>query len=171
MSKSSLTNYPGFFQRYIEQVPEESLPDAFNKQTPFISSFLSSVPKDKYLYAYAEGKWTIKEVLQHIIDTERIMAYRALSFARKEKAALPGFEEKDYAANSNANNRTWQSLGNEFLIVRQSTHLLFNSLTEEMLASEGTANNNLLSVETIGFIILGHFYHHKKIVEEIYLDK
>ena len=106
-------------------MPEESLQDAFNKQTPFISSFLSSVPKDKYLYAYAEGKWTIKEILQHMIDTERIMAYRALAFARKEKANLPGFEENDYAANANANNRTWQSLGNEFLIVRQSTHLLF----------------------------------------------
>ena len=171
MEKSLALKYAGYFQRYAQQVPEENLQNAFNKQTPIISSFLSSIPKDKYMFAYAEGKWTIKEVLQHIIDTERIQAYRALSFARKEKASLPGFEEKDYAANSNANSRTWQSLGNEFLIVRQSTHLLFNSLTEEMLASEGTANNNLLSVETIGFIILGHFYHHKKIVEEIYLGK
>lgn len=171
MVKSSLINYPGFFQRYVEQVPEQELQDAFNKQTPFISSFLSSVPKDKYLYAYDEGKWTIKEVLQHIIDTERIMSYRALCFARKEKIALPGFEEADYAANSNANNRTWQSLGNEYLTVRQSTHLLFNSFTDEMLASEGTANNTLISVECIGFTLLGHFYHHKKIVEERYLGR
>jgi hypothetical protein len=171
MTKTLTTNYPGFFQNYIQQVPEETLQDAFNKQTPFISSFLSSVPKDKYTFAYAEGKWTIKEVLQHMIDTERIMAYRALAFARGEKAKLPGFEEKEYAANSNANNRTWQSLGNEFLIVRQSTQLLFNSLTEGMLDAEGTANNNLLSVRTIGFIILGHFYHHKKIVEQLYLGK
>jgi len=171
MTKKLTTNYPGFFQNYIQQVPEENLQEGFNKQTPFISSFLSSVPKDKYTFAYAEGKWTIKEVLQHMIDTERIMAYRALAFARGEKAMLPGFEEKEYAANSNANNRTWQSLGNEFLIVRQSTQLLFNSLTEEMLNAEGTANNNLLSVRAIGFIILGHFYHHKKIIEQLYLGK
>ena len=171
MTKSFAQKYPGFFEQYIKQVPEEDLQDAFNKQTPFISSFLSSIPKDKYMFAYGESKWTIKELLQHIIDTERIMAYRALSFARKEKTALPGFEQNDYAANSNANSRTWQSLGNEFLIVRQSTHLLFNSLTEEMLTSEGTANNTILSVGTIGFIILGHFYHHKKIVEDLYLSQ
>jgi hypothetical protein len=171
MTKTLTTNYAGYFQRYIEQVPEESLQEAFNKQTPFISSFLSSVPKDKYTYAYAEGKWTIKEVLQHMIDTERIMAYRALAFSRGEAAHLPGFDEKEYAANSNANNRTWQSLGNEFLIVRQSTQLLFNSLTTEMLDAEGTANNNLLSVRAIGFIILGHFYHHKNVIEKLYLGK
>src|ERR1700744_4528813 len=95
LTRSLTTNYQGYFQRYIEQVPEESLQEAFNKQTPFISSFLSSVPKDKYTYAYAEGKWTIKEVLQHIIDTERIMAYRALAFSRGETAMLPGFDENN----------------------------------------------------------------------------
>ncbi len=110
----------------------------------------------------------LREVLQHIIDCERIFSYRALCFARKETVSLPGFDENIYAANTNANARTWQNLANEFLIVRQSTLSLFNSFTKEMLASEGTANNHLLNVSGIGFLVLGHFYHHKKVVEEKY---
>jgi hypothetical protein len=171
MPKPSATDYPGYFQRYITLVNEEDLTDAFNKQTPVIRSFLSSISEEKSNFAYEPGKWTLKEVLQHLIDAERIFSYRALCFSRKEKNNLPGFEENDYAANSSANLRSWQSLGNEYLIVRQSTHLLFNSFTKEMLASEGTANNNLLSVAGIGFLILGHFYHHKKVVDERYLGK
>jgi hypothetical protein len=171
MTRPSPTKYPGFFQSYIELVPEEDLADAFNKQTPVIRSFLSSISEEKSHIVYETGKWSIKEVLQHIIDAERIFSYRALCFARKEKAGLPGFEEKGYAANSNADHRSWQSLGNEFLIVRQSTHLLFNSFTDEMLESEGTANNYLINVASIGFLLLGHFYHHKKIVDERYLAK
>jgi hypothetical protein len=168
MPKPSSTAYPGYFHNYIELVPEEDLADAFNKQTPIMRSFFSSISEEKSHFSYAPGKWTIKEILQHLIDAERIFSYRALSFARNEPQGLPGFEEKDYANNSNANSRSWQSLANEFLIVRQSTHSLFNSFTSEMLASEGTANNNLLNVSGIGFLTLGHFYHHKKIVEEKY---
>ncbi|UAY53166.1 DinB family protein [Ferruginibacter albus] len=171
MSKPSPSAYPGMFQEYVALVPEEDLADAFNKQTPIIRSFLSSISEEKSHLIYAPGKWSIKEVLQHIIDAERIFSYRALCFARKEKIALPGFEENDYAANSNADARSWQSLGNEFLIVRQSTHLLFNSFTPEMLQNEGKAWNYTITPEAVGFQLLGHFYHHKKIVEERYLEK
>jgi hypothetical protein len=107
--------------------------------------------------------------MQHLIDSERIFIYRALCFARKEKISLPGFEEDEYAANSAANKRSWKSLVEEFSAVRKSTELLFSSFSEEALASTGSANNNLISVESIGFIILGHFYHHKKVLEERYL--
>ena len=169
MPKPSPTDYPGFFQNYIAEVPEEDLQDAFNKQSPVINMFLSSISKERSNFSYAPGKWTIKEVLQHLIDTERIFSYRALCFARGEKVSLPGFEEKDYAANSNANARTWQSLGNEFLIVRQATHLLFNSFAPEILAKEGTANNARNTVEGLGFTLIGHFYHHKKIIAERYI--
>ena len=120
------------------------------------------------MHAYAEGKWTIKEVLQHLIDTERIFNYRAVCFARKEAASLPGFEENDYAANSNANSRTWQSLVGEFLAVRLGTEMMYNSFTEEMLSTAGKANNNEVTVGSIGFISIGHFYHHKKVIEERY---
>lgn len=169
MPKPSPTGYPVYYQRYIDQVPEEDLFTAFDKQLPVIGSFLASVNEEKSAYAYAEGKWTIKELLQHVIDAERIFDYRALSFARKETKALPGWEENDYAANSNANGRTWKSLVDEYLSLRTSTESLFKSFTSEALAAGGTANNNPITVASIGFIIVGHFYHHKKIMEERYL--
>ena len=168
MSKPSPTSYPGYFQRYIDQVPEEDLATAFSNQRPTINEFLSSISEERSMHAYAEGKWTIKEILQHMIDTERIFCYRALCFARKEAASLPGFEENDYAANSNANSRTWQSMADEFLAVRNATELMFNSFSEDALATSGKANNNAVTVVSIGFISLGHFYHHKKVIEERY---
>lgn len=171
MTKPLSGSFPEYARQYVELVPEDDIADAFNKQTPVIRSFLSSISEEKSNYAYAEGKWTLKELLQHIIDVERIFSYRALCFARKEAKTLPSFEENDYAAVSNANHRSWQSLGNEFLIVRQSTHLLFNSFTPEMLQSGGNANNNYSSVTGLGYTLLGHFYHHKKIVDEKYLAK
>ena len=169
MPKPSPTSYPGYFQKYIDQVPEQDLFTAFNKQLPVIGSFLPAVTEERSTYTYAEGKWTIKELLQHITDTERIFNYRALCFARGEKASLPGFEENDYAAHSNANSRTWQSLVDEFLAVRQSTELLYRSFTADALSVSGTANNNAITVASMGFITLGHFYHHKKVIEERYL--
>ena len=169
MPKPSPTSYPGYFKKYIDQVPEEDLSIAFSNQHALINGFLSSISEDKSAYAYAAGKWTIKEVLQHMIDTERIFNYRALCFARKETASLPGFEENDYAANSNANSRTWKGLVDEFLAVRHATELMFSSFAAEALANSGTSNNNAVTVESLGFITLGHFYHHKKVIEERYL--
>ena len=168
MSKPSTTSYPTYFQQYIDQVPEENLPEGFNNQATVISSFLAGISEEKSKHAYAQGKWTIKEVLQHMTDTERIFCYRALCFARKEPASLPGFDENDYAANSNANERTWESLVDEFLAVRKATEYLFKSFGQEQLALSGTANNNLTSVASVGFITLGHFYHHKRVLEERY---
>ena len=168
MLKPSPSTYPGAFKRYIDQVPDEELFTAFKKQLPAIKEFLTSISEEKSLYAYAEGKWTLREVLQHIIDGERVFTYRALCFARKEQASLPSFEENEYAANSNANSRTWQSLADEFLAVRKTTEMLFESFTEEALNNSGIANNNPISVSALGFTTIGHFYHHKKVVEERY---
>jgi|SRR6476620_1328399 len=169
MSKPLPANYPGHFKRYIDLVPETESLSAILNQGLEIMPFLSAISEEKSMYAYAEGKWTIKELLQHIIDAERIFTYRALCIARGEKENLPGFEENDYAANSFANNRRWDSLVKEFLTVRQSTELLFKSFTEEMLDNLGTSNNKTIDVSSIGFIIAGHYYHHKKILLERYL--
>jgi hypothetical protein len=168
MLKPSPTAYHAAFQRYVDQVPEEKLFTAFKNQLPAINEFIASVSEEHSLYAYAEGKWTLKEMLQHIIDGERVFAYRALCIARKDTTSLPGFEENEYAANSNANNRTWQSLADEFLAVRKTTEMLFESFTEEALQAIGVANNNPVSVAALGFITIGHFYHHKKIADERY---
>jgi hypothetical protein len=108
-------------------------------------------------------------MLLHIIDTERIFCYRALCIARGEKNSLLGFDEDEYAAHSDANNRSWDSLVADFLAVRQSTLLLFKSFSEEAMQRSGLANNNPLTVISAGFIILGHFYHHKGVAVERYL--
>jgi hypothetical protein len=164
MKRSEIT-YPDNFMPYIKQVAEDDLAEAFSKQAPIIKSFLSSVGEEDAYLVYAPGKWTVKEVLQHIIDTERILAHRALCFARKEEALLPGFDGDDYVTNANANDRSWQNLAGEFLAVRQSTHYLFNSFTRDMLYAGGRAGQQRQTVAGLGFTILGHFYHHKKIVE------
>jgi hypothetical protein len=169
MSKPSPTSYPGYFQRYIDLVTEDDLFLGFKNQLPVIQALLASIPEEKGTYAYAVGKWTLKELLQHIIDAERIFTYRALCFARGEQQSQPGFEENEYAANSYADNRTWPSLVEEFLVVRHSTELLFKSFSKKALTSSGIANNNPASVESIGFIILGHLNHHMNIIKERYL--
>ncbi len=170
MPKPSPETYFAYFKRYVDLVPDEDLATAFSNQLTVIKDFLATISEEKSMYAYAPGKWTLKEVLLHITDTERIFNYRALAIARKETAPLPGFDENLYADNSNANNRSWQNLIDEFLAVRQSTQFLYDSFTDEMFASAGIASNNPLTVNSLGFTTLGHFYHHKKVMEERYLS-
>ncbi len=161
--------HQGYFQRYIDMVGENDLTTAFANQAVHIEPFLSTISEEQSAYAYAAGKWTIKEMLQHIIDTERIFCYRALCFARGEQANLPGFDENEFANKSFANSRQWASLVEEFISVRKSTEALFKSFSNESLSVSGTANNNAMSAESAGFIIAGHYYHHKKILAERYL--
>ena len=170
MPKPNAANYPEDFGKYISQVPEEDLSEAFKNQFPKIESFLTEIDEEKSKYSYAPGKWTLKELLQHIIDGERIFNYRALCFARKETISLPSFDEDLYAENSNANNRSWKSLSNELINVRRSTADLFNSFSDEMMQQSGIANNKSISVLSIGFIIIGHITHHIKVVEEKYMQ-
>lgn len=169
MPKPPPTAYPPYFKKYIDQVPEEQLITAFSNQLPVLKDLLNSITEEKSMYAYDIGKWTLKELLQHIIDTERIFNYRALCIARKETVALPGFDENNYAANSAANKRSWKNLVEEFLAVRSSTRFLYESFTDDALVLPGITNNNSTRVDSLGFITIGHFYHHKKIIEERYL--
>ncbi len=169
MPKPSPATYISYFKRYIDQVPEEDLMPAFKNQTAGLAVFLKSISEEKSSYAYAGGKWTIKELLQHVIDTERIFNYRALCIARGEKQGLPGFEENDYAANSYANNRSWGSLVSEFLLLRQSTEMMYETFNAAVMDNAGTSNNNPVTVASLGFTTVGHWYHHKKVLEERYL--
>jgi len=169
MAKPQPSEYPAYFATYINQVAEEDLPEAFRNQLKQLQQFLHSVDEAKADHAYAVGKWTLKELLQHVIDGERIFTYRALSFARKETTSLPSFDENIYAQNSNSNSRSWKSLSNELINVRRSTEDLYNSFTEDMLQQKGNANNNTISVLSLGFTIIGHVTHHIKIAEQRYL--
>jgi hypothetical protein len=169
MSKPDLTTVPAFYHNYIKLVQEDNVQDAISYNSETALSFFKSLPEDKWIHRYAEGKWSIKGLLQHIIDAERIFAYRALCFARKDATPLPGFEENDYAAASKADRRSNDELIKEFETVRRSIELMFRSFDEEQLASIGTSNNNPISVNAIGFIIPGHVQHHINIIKERYL--
>lgn len=169
MPKPNPASYMAYFKRYVDQVPEEELMTAFKNQSSVIKDFLSTISEEKSMYAYDTGKWTLKELLQHIIDTERIFNYRALCISRKETASLPGFDENTYAENSNANRRKWQDLIDEFIAVRKTTEFLYSSFTDDVLEYSGISNNNPVTVLSLGFTTIGHFYHHKKVIEERYL--
>jgi len=167
--RPDLSRVPLFYHNYISQVPQDELSEAFNVQTPAFIQFIENIPPDKYDFRYAEGKWTVKEVLQHIIDAERIFAYRALRFARKDPTSLPGFDENTFAANAKADKRDWNNLVEEFKSVRMSSEYLFASFDDDQLDAAGTSNNHSIYVLGIGFIVVGHSMHHVKVFKERYL--
>ena len=169
MPRPDLNRVPSFYHGYINGVKESELNAAFEKNLSEIPSFLQNIPEEKWNYRYAEGKWSIKEMVQHIIDAERIFSFRALCFARGEEASLPGFDENTYAANSKADDRSKADLLEELKAVQHSTCLLFKSFDDDQLNSAGIANQNSIYVNAIGFIINGHALHHKKVLEGRYL--
>ena len=158
-----------FHHRYIDYAQGNSITEVMANHAQQLKDFYNSLPEAKADYAYTEDKWTIKDLLQHVIDAERIFSYRALRIARKDTTPLAGFEENDYAKVSNAGNRTLQSLKDEFNAVRNSTDLMLQSFTEDQLNSTGTASNKSITTNAIAFIIMGHLLHHQAIIEERYL--
>lgn len=169
MHKIDFTLVPSFYHNYILLVTEPTLSEAFEKHTTELVSFLNSIDEDKWNYRYAEDKWSIKEVVQHLIDAERIFNYRSLTFARKDAIALPGFKENIYAQNSKADRRKKESLNKELNLIQQGSQMLFSSFDEEDLKQKGVMNGNNVYVEAIGYIIIGHARHHKNIIQERYL--
>ena len=130
---------------------------------------LTDLPQEKHLFAYEKGKWTIKELISHIIDTERIMAYRALRIARNDKSDLLAFNENDFVANSNANEISYTELITEFALVRKATIAMYKNFNTEILQRIGKASGSDLSVNALGYIISGHVLHHLNIVKARYL--
>jgi uncharacterized damage-inducible protein DinB len=168
MNRPQPDEFGSFFKGYIDAVNDNPLNELEAQLTDF-PRFLSSIPEQKHDFAYAEGKWTLKEVLGHMLDTERIMTYRLLRFSRKDSTVLPGFEEDDYVRNSTYRHREFEGLIEEFKAVRQANLFLFKSLSDEQLDLRGTASNNPLSVRALLFIIAGHLKHHKRVIQERYL--
>ena len=163
-------NFAEYFNYYISLVSNSPDVNTALEQThKTTNDLLDLITEEKGNYVYAYGKWTIKELLVHLIDTERIFCNRALRFARNDQTDLPGYNHDEYVPNSGANERTLNDISNEFNIVRQGTIALFNSFTPEMLERKGTANGNNLTVLAIGFVISGHEKHHVNILDERYL--
>jgi uncharacterized damage-inducible protein DinB len=162
--------YVPYFLNYISCVPEGTDPLALmQQQSAELHAVVGGLSEEQALTSYASGKWTIKEMLLHIIDTERIFAYRALRFARGDEQALPGFDENAYAAESGANARPLPDLLAEYDAVRQASVALFRSFTPAQLDRAGTASNNPLTVRALLFILPGHQAHHLNILRERYL--
>ena len=167
--RPDLSRVPEFFYNYINQVPEDDLMEAFRKETPVLIDLMKSIPPSKYDFRYADGKWTVKEVLQHVIDAERVFAYRALRFARKDATPLPPFDENLFADNAKAGKRDWNDLVEELKAVRLASEYLFASFDDDQLQAAGTASNKSIYVLAIGFIVVGHSLHHVRILKEKYL--
>ncbi|TRW25733.1 DinB family protein [Flavobacterium zepuense] len=162
--------YAPYQESYISLVDDAwSLVEELEVSVHAFIKFVQEIPMDKYDYRYAKGKWTIKDIIQHIIDTERIFSYRALRFARNDNTPLPGYEENAYGAIANGHERKLQELLTELTIVRQGTIMLFKSFDEDALLRTGTASGYTVSVRALGFIIIGHQNHHIKIFKERYL--
>ena len=171
MAKPLPNTYPEFFESYIYLVKEDDLIEAFKAQTDIVNIFFIEIEEEKSCLNYAPGKWTLKELLQHIIDTERIFMYRALCIARNEKQSLPGFDENEYAKNSNANERAWKDLCDEYIYLRKSCLHLFKSFTPEMLQISGLSSDKPITPLALGYALVGHLQHHINIINERYLSK
>ena len=170
MTRPDLLTVPEFYRGYVNQVKDHDLFDILAASNQNMLRLVRSIPETKSEFRYAPGKWSIKELLCHMMDAERIFAYRALRFARNDKTALPGFEENDYAPQANAHARTFSQLADEMTRLRGTTIDLFTSFTPEMLVRAGTASNVVLSVLNLGYIIPGHETHHRKVLENKYLS-
>ncbi len=171
MRKNQIPHVPEFYQTYIKTVGDERLIEILNSNQENTQKLLFDVTEEEGNYRYAEGKWTLKEVVSHLIDVERIMSYRALRIARKDTTELPGFNENDYVVHAQAEKRRMADLSREFAMVRRATIELFRSFDAETMLLVGTANNLPMSVLLLGFIIGGHENHHIAIIKERYLKE
>lgn len=160
---------PPFYKGYVDWVKDYDLFEILKKSNQEMLACVRSIPENMGEHRYAPDKWSIKELLCHVLDAERIFTYRALRFARNDGIALAGFEEKDYAPEANAHKRSIVQIADEMQHLRRSTIDLFKSFSAEMLSRKGIANGTEISVVNTGFVIPGHETHHRHILEQRYL--
>lgn len=168
-SKLNFTDPYPFYKAYTDLLGDAELMDTLQRQLEHFPEFIESIPDDKLPFAYRPEKWTIAQVLLHVIDCERIFQYRALRFSRDDQSILPGFDQDSYAEKSKAESRSKESIIEEYKIVRKSTISLFANLDRTDLEKTGTASNLRWSVAALGFVICGHQKHHRNIIRESYL--
>lgn len=168
MKRSEITPMPKFFDRYINQVEDIDIVEALEKYSTIEK--LLDVKKLERLgdKVYAPGKWTVKEVVQHMTDNERVQAYRALRIARNDKTPLPGYDETVFAANVDPSLRSLSDLLEEFAVVRKGNIILFKNINEDQQKLTGLCNNVEIPVLALGFVLVGHQLHHAKIISERY---
>lgn len=164
------TEYNDYFSRYINKVSGNTeLISGLEEDKSMVIEFFSSISNDKLNYRYQPGKWTIKEILQHIIDTERIFMYRFLRISRKDTVALAGYDQDIYIEPSGANNKSIEDLLHEFTVTRLYSINLINSISEQDLSNMGTASDSPVSARACAIILLGHSIWHIEVIKERYL--
>ncbi len=169
MKLSELLVAPESYHEYIDSVDSDDLIQVFKESIKRLQDISIDKWEKLHRQAYFPGKWSLNEVIQHIIDTERIMCYRALTFARQDLIDLPGFNEDKYATLSFANDRPVSDLVEELVSVRISTYFLFKGFSPQAIHTVGKINGNEFSVRTLGYVIAGHESHHFKVIQERYL--
>ena len=168
MSRPKKEEYTSFFSNYINLTKGNSYSELLKNHDQIICDFWTKIPYEKWKFSYADRKWTIKQLFQHVIDTERILAFRALSIARKESNPLISFDENEYAKNGNAIGRDPLSMIHEFRFLRKSTNHLFDSFNDQKKILIGKVVDKTISVNALGFIIIGHSLHHINICKKHY---
>jgi hypothetical protein len=165
------TEFAPYYNNYISLVAGDDVLAVLRSQTAELNSLFSDIPEERGAYAYADGKWTIKEVLSHLIDGERMFAYRVLRISRGDETPIEGFEQDGYIENSNANNRSFSEMLEEFSLLRKANLLLIDNLSDEASRRTGTASENTVSVRALVYIMAGHIKHHINILGERYLTQ
>ncbi len=161
--------YAPYYETYISLVPEGSLESTLTKQLEETTRMLLAISEEQANHRYASGKWSLKEVLGHITDTERIMSYRLLRIARGDKTPLAGFDEEAFVKGASFSSCAWSELLEDYIAVRRSTLTLLRGLSEEAWNRRGVANNSELSARALAYIICGHELHHRRVIQERYL--
>lgn len=170
MPRPEKGEYAEFYANYVALVEETDLIAALRGQINDLRKVFESISEEQGAFSYAEGKWTIKELLGHLIDGERVFSYRALRFSRQDKTPLPGFEENSYVANANFGDRKIADLLEELTLLRQSNVIFFDNLSEAAWLYTGTASDAKVSVRALGCIMVGHISHHINILKTRYLN-
>lgn len=161
--------YPPYFTRYTRLVPEGEILNILAGQQLDTLQFLNRLGEEVGAYRYEADKWSIKEVIGHIIDTERIFSYRALCIARDKTIPLPAFDQNVFTANANYNDRPWLQISDEFRLVRENTIVLFQSFNDAALKIQGFASDYKITIRAIPYIVAGHELHHRQVITEKYL--
>ena len=170
MNRPLPSQYHPFYSGYIDLVPNGDYLPLLKQNLMDVTSFFSSIPKEKHDYRYQPGKWSVKQTILHLCDTERVMSYRALTIARGDvRAHLPQMDENLFALHASVAGRTVEDLLHEFSAVREATSLLFAYMNDEQLQFEGNVMNHVMTPRALGYIIIGHAMHHMNVVRQRYL--
>jgi uncharacterized damage-inducible protein DinB len=161
--------YPGHYTHYLNLVPDGNILDVFEKQSALTNEFFHSLTEEQGNHSYAFGKWTVKDILGHLIDTERIFSTRALRIARGDKQPNPGFEQDDYVKTGNFFQRSLKDLADEWMLLREANIKMFRSFDVLSFIAKGIANDNEITVRAVLYLLIGHEIYHIKFIKDNYL--